>query len=84
MVQWCGDAGVAEWLGMIALWVAAFGLVIWAVFRLFPTQPGSSALAALDRRLARGDIDLDTYAAARAAIELSDHPVPQSGPLKGA
>lgn len=84
MVQWCGDMGVAEWLGMIALWAAVIGFAIWAVFRLFPSQPGSHARAVLDQRLARGDIDLDTYREARAAIDLSDPPLRQSDPLRGA
>ena len=84
MVQWCGDMGVAEWLGMIALWAAVVGLVIWAVSRLFPAQPDSHARAVLDQRLAQGDIDLDTYTAARSAIDLSGPDVPQPGPLRGA
>jgi putative membrane protein len=84
MVQWCGDMGVAEWLGMIALWAVVMGLAIWAVSRLFPTQPGSHAHAVLDQRLARGDIDLETYTAALAAIDFSDRPAPQSDPLRGA
>ncbi len=84
MIRWCSDSGVADWLGMIALWVAVIGLAIWAVFRLFPTQPGSHAREVLDQRLARGDIDLDAYRSVRAAIDLSEPPVPQSGPLRGA
>lgn len=84
MMRWCSDTGLADWLGMIALWLAVIGLAIWAVFRLFPTQPGAHARDVLDRRLVRGDINLETYRAARAAIDLSDPHVPQSGPPRGA
>lgn len=84
MVQCCGDMGVGEWLGMIALWATITGFAIWTIFRLFPSQPGSQARAVLDQSLARGDIDLDTYREARAAIDLSDPPLRQSDPLRGA
>lgn len=84
MLRWCSGVGVADWLGMIALWVAVIGLAIWAVLRLFPVQPGSHARDALDQRLAQGDIDLEAYRAARAAIDLSDPRVPPSGRQRGA
>lgn len=84
MVQWCGDMGLAQWVGMIALWAGVIALVIWAVTRLFPSQPGFRALATLDQRFARGEVDLDSYLAARDAMTLSDPDQDQARPLQGA
>lgn len=84
MVQWCGDMGIAQWVGMIALWVGVIGLVIWAVTRLFPSQPGSHARAVLDHRLARGELDLDTYLAARDALTFGEPTQREAGPLQEA
>ncbi len=84
MLQWCGDMGVTDWVSMIALWATVLGVTVWAVLRLFPTQPGSHARNVLDQRLAHGEIDLETYRSARAAMDLSDPELRQAGPLRGA
>ncbi|MCB2412695.1 hypothetical protein LGT39_07540 [Demequina sp. TTPB684] len=84
MVQWCGDMGVAEWLGMIALWAAVIGVAIWAVARLFPAQPSSHARALLDQRLAQGDTDVETYTSALAAMDLGEPGATRVEPLREA
>jgi uncharacterized membrane protein len=68
---WCGGMGVAGWLFMALIWGGFLAVVVWAVLRLFPRDhqgpgellpPGGPAAAAdLDRRLAAGEIDADTY-----------------------
>lgn len=62
------------WVVMPLLWVGLIILIVWAVAQLFPgrgdrsvereEQPGEI----LDRRLARGEIDSDTYDALRAKL----------------
>ena len=64
--SWCSGMGVGGWLLMAALWGSFLAVVIWAVTRLFPrSRPGGgsgdSAASVLDRRLAAGEIDEDTY-----------------------
>jgi putative membrane protein len=56
-------------------WLILLGLIMWLVTRLLPaggggtTRPtGESPLEILDRRLASGEIDLDTWQAQRAAL----------------
>lgn len=68
---WCGGMGVGGWLLMALLWGGFLAVVVWAVTRLFPrSRPGGSRpdaggdqdeASALDRRLAAGEIDEDTY-----------------------
>ena len=71
---WCGGMGVGGWLLMAALWGGFLAIVVWAVMRLFPRSRqaagsgetvapggGESAASVLDRRLAAGEIDEDTY-----------------------
>lgn len=69
MGPWCAQMGVGGWVGMAAFWLVVVGLAIWAVTRLFPVRTGEDARATLDRRLARGDIDSDTYRAIRAQLD---------------
>jgi putative membrane protein len=58
----CNGMGAGGWLMMIGLWVAMLGLIVWAVTRIFPTnQPVHDAQRTLDRRLAAGEIDPQTY-----------------------
>jgi len=76
--------GAGMWLVMGLFWIALIALIIWLVIRLLPshgdagtttTSPTHPALAMqespmdiLDRRLAHGEVDLDTYQAHRAAL----------------
>lgn len=59
-MAWClGSGGWLMVTAMLLVLVAA----VWLVTRLFPTATDPSAL--LDARLARGDVDVDTYRALR-------------------
>jgi putative membrane protein len=63
---WCGGMGAGGWLLMALLWGGFLAVVVWAVTRLFPHSRsgpggGDSAGGVLDRRLAAGEIDEDTY-----------------------
>jgi putative membrane protein len=78
MMGWYGSGmGTAGWFVMGMFWIALVVLVVWLVIRLLPTSKSDeqviaqpkSALDILDRRLASGEIDVDTYREARAAIE---------------
>ncbi len=73
---WCGGMGAAGWLLMALLWGGLLAVIVWAITRIFP--PGRSRPAApgvedgagstLDRRLAAGEIDEDTYLRLRADL----------------
>jgi putative membrane protein len=78
---WCGGMGVGGWLLMALLWGGLLAVVVWAVIRLFPrarpgarsgesATPGSgeSAASVLDRQLAAGEIDEDTYRRRRGEL----------------
>lgn len=75
---WCGGMGIGGWLLMALLWGGFLAVVVWAVARLFPrSRPGSSrpgaggdqdAASVLDRRLAAGEIDEDTYRQLRGEL----------------
>lgn len=78
MMGYGGFGGMA-WggmVGMVLLWAVLIGLVVWAVTRLLPARRESGLPQAaretpeeiLDRRFARGEIDLETYQAQRAAL----------------
>jgi putative membrane protein len=75
MMGWYGGGiGAAGWLGMGVFWLILLGLIVWLVVRLLPgsdgeTRPsGESPLEILDRRLASGQIDLETWQVQRAAL----------------
>jgi len=60
---------------MGAFWFILLGLIVWLVVRLLPgsdggtaRSTGDSALEILDRRLASGEIDLETWQVQRAAL----------------
>jgi putative membrane protein len=70
---WCGGMGVGGWLLMALLWGGFLAVVIWAVTRLFPRNQagmggGGDATSQLDRRLADGEIDEDTYRRLRGEL----------------
>jgi uncharacterized membrane protein len=59
---YCSGMGIGGWLLMIGFWVVLVGLVVWAITRLFPSgDRRGDAEQVLDRRLAAGDIDPQTY-----------------------
>ncbi len=73
---WSG-MGVGGMFAMVVFWILLIAAVVWAVSRLLPgrrpqdraTQPGQEAPEEiLDRRFARGEVDLETYQAQRAAL----------------
>ena len=76
MMGWDGGGmGPLEWLGMGLFRLILLGLIVWLVIRLLPgsnggttRDTGQSALEILDRRLAGGEIDLNTWQAQRAAL----------------
>jgi putative membrane protein len=81
MMGWYGGGmGWLGWLGMGVFWLILLGLIVWVVVRLLPSSsggttrtPGESPLEILDRRLASGEIDLDTWQAQRAALLGAQH-----------
>jgi putative membrane protein len=76
MMGWYdGGMGPLGWLVMGAVWSAILALMMWLVARLLPgsdggpTRPaGGSALEIIDRRMASGEIDQETWQARRAAL----------------
>ena len=77
MDGWYGGMGAWGWIFMTLFWVALLGLIVWLGSRLFPTRDdrGDRELErpdeALDRRLARGEIDIDTYDQLREKLRLA-------------
>ena len=70
-----GGMGAFMWLGMGLFWLILLGLIVWLVIRLLPgssepptRNPGESAVEILDRRMANGEIDMETWQAQRAAL----------------
>jgi len=76
MMGWYGGGmGWGAWLAMGLFWFILLGLIVWLVARLLPgsgggttRDTGESALEILDRRLASGEIDLEAWQSARAAL----------------
>jgi putative membrane protein len=77
MMGWYGGGmGVGTWMFMGLFWLVLLGVIIWAVVRLLPARQDGhgggvyreSPEDILDRRFARGEIDLETYQAQRAAL----------------
>src|SRR5512140_1459319 len=76
MMGWSGGGmGYGAWMFMGLFWLLLLGLIIWAVVRLLPDRRGDGARRdvdtpedILDKRFARGEIDLETYQARRSAL----------------
>lgn len=64
-MSWCAEVGLTGWL-MVAAVVALVVLATWAITRVFPAT--AAPLDVLERRLASGDVDLDTYRQLRAEL----------------
>lgn len=69
MGPWCGQMGTGGWVGMAVFWLVVVALAVWAVTRLFPAQTSGDARATLDARLARGEIDAETYRLIRTELD---------------
>ena len=72
-----GGIGVGGMIGMVVFWLVLIALIVWAVSRLLPgrqvrQRQSQSAEETpeeiLDRRFARGEVDLETYQLQRAAL----------------
>ena len=72
MGPWCGQMGIGDWAGMVAIWVVVLALVLWGVSRLFPAREDSTARAILDARLASGELDSQTYRMLRRELDDAD------------
>jgi putative membrane protein len=67
-----GNGMGGGWIGMVVVWAALIGLVVFAIVRLVGHDRGRPEAGGrtseptpreiLDRRLARGEIDPDTHA----------------------
>ena len=72
MMDWDGSMGVAGWLLMTLFWIGLIAVIVWAVASLFPGRwsdgPAERPEEILDRRLARGELDPDTYEALRTKL----------------
>jgi putative membrane protein len=66
--------GTVGWIFMALFWIVLIGLVVWAVVALLPGNRTGSAVRPespgeiLDRRFARGEIDVEQYRLARAEL----------------
>ena len=81
MNGWNGGMGAAGWLFMSLFWVLLVVVVVWAAAHLCPgrrdtvattagptPEPGEQPQQILDRRLASGEIDVETYEKLRATL----------------
>lgn len=73
------DMSAVDWTVMIVFWVLAAALVVWIAMRLTPNygraptastteSPTESPTDILDKRLARGEIDIETYDRLRSRV----------------
>ena len=71
-----GGMGWGGMVGMVLFWVVLIAAIVWAVTRLLPGRHAQNLAGSasetpeeiLDRRYARGEIDLETYQAQRAVL----------------
>ena len=70
--------GAAGWLLMALFWIALIALVVFALMRLLPARPETAPeprepreepREILKRRLASGEIDVDTYEQLNSRLE---------------
>jgi putative membrane protein len=71
-MDWGYGMGGGEWLLMTGFWVVLIAVLVGLAAWIFPRQarqtpsaPAGSAREVLDQRLARGEIDVETYRAVR-------------------
>jgi len=70
------DMSSGGWIVMILFWTVLVLLVVWAVSQFRPAPTAERPLEILDRRLARGEIDADTYEQLRAKLTGTAPPRP--------
>jgi putative membrane protein len=72
-----GGMGVGGMIGMVVFWLVLIAVIVWAVSRLLPgrqgrqghSEPGQETpVEILDRRFARGEVDVETYQMQRPAL----------------
>ncbi|MHB8469102.1 MAG: SHOCT domain-containing protein [Gaiellaceae bacterium] len=76
MMNWSGGMGAAGWVLISVLWVVLIAVIVWAVAAIFGRGDRSGGGVAiserpeeiLDRRLASGEIDAETYDALRTKL----------------
>lgn len=79
MDGWYDGMNGGWWIPMMVFWVVLIAAIVWAGVRLFarPGQAGHSAAAdeqtrqILERRLANGEIDAETYDALREKLRVT-------------
>lgn len=76
MMNFSGGMGAAGWVLMSVIWVVLIAAIVWAIAALFGRNDRSNSVTTaarpqeiLDRRLASGEIDHDTYDALRAKLQ---------------
>jgi putative membrane protein len=80
MMGWYGNGmGYGVWMFMGLFWLVLIGAIVWLVVRLLPARaPGAPQRETpeeiLDKRFARGELDLETYQAQRTALAQSQSP----------
>ena len=73
MMMWQTSAGWWMWVPMVLVWVGFLALILWTL--RVQSSPGSppttddDARGVLDRRLARGELDVAQYRALREELE---------------
>ena len=76
MDGWYGGMGAGGWILMTVFWVGLIAAIVWAGARLFaqpdsvdrPVGAGERPGEILERRLANGEIDVETYDALREKL----------------
>jgi putative membrane protein len=76
MMNWSGGMGAAGWVLMSVFWVILIAAIVWALAALFGRSDRSAGGVTiserpeeiLDRRLASGEIDTETYEALRTKL----------------
>lgn len=77
MDGWDGGMGAAGWIVMMLFWVGLVAVIVWAVANLFPSRAARDdgvperPEEILDKRLARGEIDPQTYDELRAKLRVA-------------
>ena len=71
MMMWQTGASWWMWLPMVLVWVGLLALILWTLrAQAGPgTPPTAHAREVLDRRLARGELDVAQYRALREELE---------------
>lgn len=73
MMMWHTAGTWWMWLPMVLVWMGLLALLVWALRAQTaapgPDRSGPNARAALDQRLARGELDLAEYRSLRAELD---------------